>query len=76
LLPLPIQFEPSSFSLESELAKIKIFVPLKDLICMPIYREVIDRFLDNKGEINLADECPQIFLGKSKANSNPTPFYC
>jgi hypothetical protein len=75
LLPLPVQFESSSFSLENELAKINIFVPLKDLIRFPIYKEAIARFLD-KGEINLADECPQIFLGISKANSNPTPFYC
>jgi hypothetical protein len=36
----------------------------------------LDRFLGIKGEVNLADECPQVFLGLSKENSNPTPFYC
>jgi len=43
---------------------------------MPSHTEVLDRFLGNKGEVNLADECPQVFLGLGKANSNPTPFYC
>jgi hypothetical protein len=76
LFHLLVQSKISSFSFENELSKIKIYVPLKDLICMPIYGETIERFLGNKGEINLADECPKFFLGISKANNNPTPFYC
>jgi hypothetical protein len=43
---------------------------------MPSHRELVDRFLGIKGEVNLVDECSQVFLGLSKVNSNPTPFYC
>ena len=43
---------------------------------MPTHKELVDRFLGIKSEVNLADECPQVFLGLSKANSNPMPFYC
>jgi len=76
LLHLPIQSKSFDFSLENEIAKIKILVRLKDLIRMPIHREAIDRFLGAKDMINHVDECPQIFLGINKAMNNPTPFCC
>jgi len=42
LLPLPVQPESSSFSLESEVMKIKISIPLKDLFtCFSIEKESI-----------------------------------
>jgi hypothetical protein len=75
LLPLPVQSESSGFSLESELAKIKIPMPLKELIRMPAHREAISRFIGTKDVINHADDNPQVFLGLSKAMSSPTPFY-
>jgi hypothetical protein len=62
LLPLPVQSESSSFSLENELAKIKIFVPLKDLIRMPIHREAIDRFLGTRVKLILQMNVHKSFL--------------
>jgi hypothetical protein len=43
---------------------------------MPSHKEVLDRLGGVRGEANLADKFPQVFLGLSKENSNPTPFYC
>jgi hypothetical protein len=78
LLPIPIlaRSEAPCFSLENELSKIRIPFPLKEIMRMPTHKELIDRFLGIKSEVNLAEECPQVFLGLSKANNNPTPFYC
>jgi hypothetical protein len=60
--------------LEGELAKIKILVPLKDLICIPCQKEAVSRFVGSGNVTNLSDENPQIFLGMGKTDSDPTPF--
>jgi hypothetical protein len=75
LMAAPIQQESLNFSLEGELAKIKIPVPLKDLICMSGQKEVMSRFVGSGNVTNLSDENPQIFLGMGKNDNDPAPFY-
>jgi hypothetical protein len=62
----PNQIEIPNFSLEGELAKIKISVPLKELIRVPGQKEAAHRFINAGDSINLADENPQVYLGMGK----------
>jgi len=63
LMAVPIQQEPSEFSLESELAKIKIPIPLKDMIRMSSQKEAMRIFVGSSNVTNLSNEKPQIFFG-------------
>jgi hypothetical protein len=58
LVTSSILHEPMNFSLEGELAKIKIPIPIKDLICMPSQREALSRFVSSGIVTNIYDENP------------------
>ena len=72
----------SSFSFESELSKIKIPVPLLELLKNPAYRESFQRLLQlatlAPDSVDLEEERPAIYLGNRVQNQNddnPPPFY-
>ena len=74
----------SSFSLETEISKLKIPIPLTELCRSSMYRNQIMKFLQQKSVpdpisdvINLHDEKPTIVLGpraESREDNTP-PFY-
>jgi hypothetical protein len=64
------------FSIETELAKVKIPIPLKELAKNPSYQQSISKFMGCPvDEANLNDEIPEIFLGTSRREKNHMPFF-
>ena len=57
----------STFSFEAELSKIKVLVPLLELLKNPTYRESFKKLLNpsmpTPDSVNLEDESPAIYLG-------------
>lgn len=72
----------SSFSFEYELSKIKILVPLLELLKNPTYRKSFQRLLQlatpSPDSVNLEEERPVIYLGslvQNQNDDNPPLFY-
>ena len=72
----------SVFSFESELSKIKILVPLLELLKNPSYKESFQKLLQfaipAPNAVNLEEERPEIYLGslvQNQNDDNPPPFY-
>ena len=54
------------FSLEQEISKIKIFVPLTELVAQHVYRTQILKALnieENEDTVNLNDDQPELIFG-------------
>jgi hypothetical protein len=64
-----------NFSLEGELVKLKILVPLKDLIYMHGQKKAVNQFVGSIDLTNLSHHHPQVFLSMGKTNNDPAPFY-
>ena len=63
---LNIPKSQSTFNLESEIAKIKIFVPLSELATQDVYKGKILKALnlgENSDTINLSDDQPTLLFG-------------
>ena len=76
-----------NFSLENELGKLKIHVPLTELIKNPSYKETVLKVMNSTSNqpvsdtVNLQEENPRIFIGsalvektENEAGASP-PFY-
>jgi hypothetical protein len=65
-----IHHGPMKFSLDGELVKLKIMVPLKDLICMPGHKKEVNQFVGSIYLTNISNHHPQVFLGMGKSNND------
>ena len=70
------------FNFESEISKIKIHVPLVELLKNPAYKMSLQNPLQpanpTSNSVNLEEERPAIYLGnlvQSQNEDNPPPFY-
>ena len=93
-IPIPNQLQPrkpamesrevptSSFNFESKLSKIKVPIPLLELLKISSYKEsflkILQPSLLASDSINLQDKNPIIYLGslvQEVDDDNPAPFY-
>ena len=70
----PLLMHNLGFFLVSKLLKIKILVPLEELVRLLGQKEVVSKFLVLEGSIDPSDNHPQVYLGMNKVDE-PPPLY-